>query len=277
MQRYLREIVLRSYYITFSVIITSLCSYFFPEQTIYPLAIPSEQAHYHRAPTGESLAAIFEPRPYGIPLGRRWIATELTEAFWTYARVSMSVTIYMFFPTILCQVWLFIKPGLYSHEKKSFANALALSFCLSQLSFLFTYFVVLPEACKFFLSFEIASIRLHLEAKIYAHIGLTLRLLFWSQFIFQLPTIALICAKLGGDILVINWFLEVKAKKTIRYFFITLASWIIYPYDIFGQVIVLFSIIILYESAVFTATFTRLRKRCKHNILYRSSHNWQHT
>lgn len=163
--RYIREAVLRFYYILLSATITLFCSYYFSEQIVYVLALVYINAADQTRSNG-AFSASHEPQ---------FIYTELTEAFGVSLLISFSVTLWTLLPSLIFQLWQFTKPGLYIFENYGISCAIVLSSVLSLATLGVCYFFILPAACKFFLSYEITSIHLHLEAKIYTYIRLILR------------------------------------------------------------------------------------------------------
>lgn len=83
----------------------------------------------------------------------RFMITSMFEAFSTWIMVAFLVTIIVGFPWILYQVWRFVAPGLYSHERRFAYLLLPLSLALSGLGVLFMYFVALPAMLAFFVHF----------------------------------------------------------------------------------------------------------------------------
>jgi len=94
---------------------------------------------------------------------RRLIFTALQEAFLTYLKVSFFVAIFFTSPVILMQVWKFIAPGLYKNEKKALLPYLLATPVLFLLGGLLVYYLVMPLAIKFFLSFETPSYLIHCQ------------------------------------------------------------------------------------------------------------------
>ena len=114
---------------------------------------------------GTAAAFVFVEQIYGFlvePLARamgpqdsqRLIYTGLTEAFFTYVKVAFFAGIFITFPVLLLQVWKFIAPGLYGNEKRAFLPFLVATPALFFLGGACVYYVVLPTAWPFFLSFQ---------------------------------------------------------------------------------------------------------------------------
>src|SRR6202049_3681182 len=95
------------------------------------------------------LAQIFAGEP-----DRKMIFTGLTEAFFTYIKVSFWAAICVSFPIVAVQLWKFIAPGLYKNEKRAFLPYLAATPILFLMGASLAYFGVIPYAFRFFLSFE---------------------------------------------------------------------------------------------------------------------------
>src|ERR1044071_812075 len=91
---------------------------------------------------------------YAGEAGRKMIFTALTEAFFTYLKVSFWAAICLSFPVIAVQVWKFVAPGLYKNEKRAFLPYLCATPVLFLMGASLAYFVVIPVAFRFFLSFE---------------------------------------------------------------------------------------------------------------------------
>ena len=85
---------------------------------------------------------------------RRLIFTALQETFLTYLKVSFFAAFFITSPYILIQIWKFIAPGLYEHEKSAIMPYLIITPILFFLGGMLVYYLVMPLAIKFFLSFE---------------------------------------------------------------------------------------------------------------------------
>src|SRR3569832_1918374 len=95
------------------------------------------------------LAAALKSEP-----GRHMIATGLTETFFVYVKVGMFAGVCLAFPVIATQLWLFIAPGLYKNERNAFLPFISVTPFLFILGFAFVFYVMLPNAIRFFVSFD---------------------------------------------------------------------------------------------------------------------------
>ena len=132
---------------------------------------------------------------------RRLIFTALQETFLTYLKVSFFTAFFVTCPFILMQIWKFIAPGLYKHEKIAILPYLVLTPVLFFLGGILVYYLVMPLAIKFFLSFESTGIStnlpIQLEAKVNEYLSLVMKLIFAFGISFQLPVVLSLLARVG--------------------------------------------------------------------------------
>ena len=132
---------------------------------------------------------------------RRLIFTALQETFLTYLKVSFFAAFFITCPFILMQIWKFIAPGLYKHEKIAILPYLVLTPILFFLGGMLVYYLIMPLAIKFFLSFESTGINtnlpIQLEAKVNEYLSLVMKLIFAFGLSFQLPVVLSLLARVG--------------------------------------------------------------------------------
>ena len=111
--------------------------------------------------------------------GRRMIYTALHEAFFTYVKVGFFFAACISFPIVSIQIWLFIAPGLYKHERKALMPFLAATPFLFLLGASMVYYIVIPLAWQFFLGFESpgkdGNLAIVLEPKVGEYLSLVMR------------------------------------------------------------------------------------------------------
>ncbi|XDZ66875.1 twin-arginine translocase subunit TatC [Alphaproteobacteria bacterium LSUCC0684] len=181
--------------------------------------------------------------------GGRMIFTALHEAFFTQIKVAFFVSLFVAFPIILMQIWRFVAPGLYKSEKKAFLPFLIATPVLFFLGGAMVYYLVIPLAWNFFLSFQIAggdtSLAIEVEPRISEYLSLVMRLIFAFGLSFELPVVILLLAKAG---LVTARGLAEKRKYAILFSFIAAA--IMTPPDVISQVMLAVPVIFLYELSI---------------------------
>ena len=120
--------------------------------------------------------------------GGRMIFTALHEAFFTQIKVAFFAALFIAFPIILLQIWRFVAPGLYQNEKKAFLPFIIATPVLFFLGGAMVYYLVIPLAWDFFLSFQItggeASLAVEVEPRIseYLSFGYAIDLCLWYCF-----------------------------------------------------------------------------------------------
>ena len=185
---------------------------------------------------------------------RRLIFTALQETFLTYLKVSFFTAFFVTFPFILTQIWKFIAPGLYKHEKIAILPYLILTPVLFLIGGMLVYYLVMPLAIKFFLSFETigsnANLPIQLEAKVNEYLSLVMRLIFAFGISFQLPILLNLLAKIG----VVNSDYLKKRRRYVIVIIFALAA-ILTPPDPITQVGLAIPLLLLYELSIFTVKF----------------------
>tara|TARA_B100000700_G_C14893294_1_gene783767 strand:+ start:278 stop:1057 length:780 start_codon:yes stop_codon:yes gene_type:complete len=174
-----------------------------------------------------------------IPL----VFIELTEPFFTYLRIGLYTSIFLSFPYLLGQIWLFVRPALYSKERKAIWPFILLSYPLFVGGGLFGYFVVIPFGYDFFLGFENKFTLPTLSMASY--LSLTIHLLFAFGLVFELPTISFLLTRMG---IINSEWLKRNRKYSLVVIFIGAA--ILTPPDVFTQALMAGPLIILYEISI---------------------------
>ncbi len=177
---------------------------------------------------------------------RRLIFTALQETFLTYLKVSFFAAFFITCPFILIQIWKFIAPGLYEHEKSAIIPYLVLTPVLFLLGGMLVYYLVMPLAIKFFLSFEstgvITNLPIQLEAKVNEYLSLIMKLIFAFGLSFQLPVVLSLLARIG---VVDSKFLRERRKYVVIIIFAAAA--ILTPPDPLTKIGLSIPLLILYE------------------------------
>ena len=191
---------------------------------------------------------------------RRLIFTALQEAFLTYLKVSFFVAIFLTSPVILMQIWKFIAPGLYKNEKKALMPYLLATPVLFLLGGLLVYYLVMPLAIKFFLSFETPSLPnslpIQLEAKVNEYLSLIMKMIFAFGLSFQLPVVLNLLARIG---VVDSKFLKDRRKYVIVIIFSFAA--LLTPPDPITQIGLAIPLLILYELSIFSVNIIEKKNK----------------
>ena len=192
-------------------------------------------------------------------ISRRLIFTALHETFITYIKVAFFAAIFLGSPVLLIQIYKFIAPGLYKNEKRAILPYLISTPILFLLGGLLVYFLVMPLAIKFFLSFESlgssTSLPIQLEAKVNEYLSLVMRLIFAFGISFQLPILLNLLARIG---IVNSDYLRTRRRYVIVIIFALAA--ILTPPDPITQVGLAIPLLLLYELSIFTVKFTEKKQ-----------------
>lgn len=137
---------------------------------------------------------------YPDPESRRLIYTGLTEAFMTYVHLSLFAGLFIAFPVIAYQLYMFLAPGMYKTERKVLFPYLAISPLLFFAGAALAYYYIFPMAWKFFLSFETPGthgLKIQLEARVSEYLSLVMHVLIAFGLAFQLPVILTLMTRVG--------------------------------------------------------------------------------
>ncbi len=193
-------------------------------------------------------------------LNRRLIFTALQETFITYLKVSFFAAIFMGSPFILTQIWKFIAPGLYKNEKRALLPYLIATPTLFLLGGMLVYYLVMPLAIKFFLSFEttaqLSGLPIQLEAKVNEYLSLIMRLIFAFGISFQLPVLLSLLARVG---FVDSEYLKKRRKYVVVIIFAVAA--ILTPPDPITQIGLGIPLLILYELSILSVKLIEKKKK----------------
>ena len=193
-------------------------------------------------------------------VSRRLIFTALHETFITYLKVAFFASLFITSPIIMIQLWKFIAPGLYKNEKKALLPYLIATPILFLLGGMLVYYLIMPLAIKFFLSFEttasINSLPIQLEAKVNEYLSLIMRLIFAFGISFQLPVLLNLLARVG---LIDSEYLKKRRKYVIIIIFILAA--ILTPPDPITQIGLGIPLLILYELSILSVKIIEKNKK----------------
>ncbi|KAF8818132.1 twin-arginine translocase subunit TatC [Rickettsia endosymbiont of Cardiosporidium cionae] len=191
---------------------------------------------------------------------RKIIYTDLTEAFFSYLKLSACSALIFSIPVINWQLYRFILPGLLNFERKIAVFLLTIAPILFLLGFVFVYYYAMPNAWNFFISFEHAKntvVPLMLEAKISEYINLTIQFIIAFGVAFQLPIIMVILKLLN----IINAASLIKHRRIAIVINFIIAA-ILTPPDILSQFLLAIPMISLYELSILIFKFLEKHNKC---------------
>lgn len=194
-----------------------------------------------------------------LPAGRPMIFTDLTEPFFTQLKVAAFGALCLSFPIIASQVWAFIAPGLYKHEKSAFLPFLIATPIMFAVGMAFVYYILMPMAWKFFLGFETAGgegkMAMELLPKIGEYINLIMKLIFAFGFCFELPVLLTLLAKVG-----IIGSQGLREKRRYAIVAIVIVAAIVTPPDAISMMSLAVPMLALYEISILMARLVEKKR-----------------
>ncbi len=191
---------------------------------------------------------LIRPLTRAFPAGQgKLVYTKLYEAFFVEIKVALFAAFFLSFPVIANQLWAFIAPGLYAKEKKAFLPFLFLTPVLFFAGAAMAYYLVMPEAFKYLLSFQGQKGGLDIEALPAAgdYLGLVMQFILAFGISFLLPVLLLLLNRAG----------IVSRKKLVslrRYVIVILTGFaaVITPPDVMSQILLLIPLLLLFEGSL---------------------------
>ena len=192
---------------------------------------------------------ITRPLTQALPKNSYLIYTGLTEAFFVYMKLSFFASLIITSPFIIYQIWKFISPGLLQQEKKYVVPFVLSSTVLFISGVLFGYFIALPPAFEFFVSFNNKYLQAMIAFSDYLSLFVTFLLGFGLSF--EMPVFIFFLAKLG---IVNAKMLSKQRRYAILIIFIVAAILTPSP-DALSQILMAIPLMFLYEVSIFVAKF----------------------
>ena len=161
---------------------------------------------------------IMKPLAAILPAGGKLIYTEPTEAFMLYMKMAALAGLLLAMPYLMWQVWAFVAPGLYAHEKRFAIPFVMMSSIFFTLGCAFSHYVAFPAAWNFFGSF--ADDTVQFAPRIEPVFSLYVRMALGLGLVFEMPTLVMFLARVG---LVTPKFLLKHTKYAILLIFVVAA------------------------------------------------------
>ncbi|MCF0177485.1 MAG: twin-arginine translocase subunit TatC [Bacteroidales bacterium] len=121
---------------------------------------------------------------------------DMVAQFFTHLRVSLFAALVVGMPFIFHQLWSFVRPALYSHEKKLVKNAFAFAGILFYVGVLTSYFIVVPLTVRFLGTYQVSP-DVPNQIALNSYIGMFVSLLLVMGIVFEMPILAILLSKIG--------------------------------------------------------------------------------
>ncbi len=194
-------------------------------------------------------ALLARPLLAKLPKGGQMIATDVTTPFFVPLKVALMAAFLVALPFILYQLWRFVAPGLYAHEKRLIVPLIIASTLLFFCGMSFAYFVVFPIVFGFITSSAPAGVAVMTDIDKYLSFVLTMFMAFGVTF--QVPVAVVLLVRMG--------VVTVAKLREIRPY-IVVASFVVgaifTPPDVVSQMMLAVPLWLLYEAGIIVAGFT---------------------
>jgi len=201
----------------------------------------------------ELYALLAQPLLASLPKGGQMIATDVTTPFFVPMKVAMMAAFLISLPYVLYQVWAFVAPGLYSHEKKLAAPLVAVSTILFLCGMAFAYFLVFPVIFGFISSVAPEGVAVMTDINKYLDFVLTLFLAFGITF--EVPVAVIVLVKM--DVVSVKKLREIRSYVIVGAF---VSGAIFTPPDVVSQIMLAVPLWLLYEAGIVAAAIITRKK-----------------
>jgi sec-independent protein translocase protein TatC len=181
-----------------------------------------------------------------LPAGATLIATSVISPFLVPLKILLMTAFLLALPVVLYQMWAFVAPGLYSHEKKLVMPLVVSSTLLFMVGVAFCYFFVFGQVFKFIQSFAPKSITAAPDIEAYLSFVISMFIAFGLAF--EVPIVVIVLARMN--------VVTIEKLKDFRSYFIVLAfiiAAIVTPPDVVSQLALAIPMCILYEIGIWAA------------------------
>ena len=181
-----------------------------------------------------------------LPKGSTLIATSVISPFLVPLKITLMAAFLIALPVVLYQVWAFVAPGLYTHEKKLVLPLVISSSLLFFLGVAFCYFFVFGQVFRFIQGFAPKSITAAPDIEAYLSFVLTMFIAFGAAF--EVPVVVVVLARMG--------LVSIDKLRAFRSYFIVLAfiiAAVLTPPDVVSQLALAIPMVLLYEVGIWAA------------------------
>jgi sec-independent protein translocase protein TatC len=200
--------------------------------------------------------------PYRLAAGAdvpiELIYTAPQEFFFTEVKLALFGAMFLAFPVIASQLYMFVAPGLYRSERQAFLPFLIATPILFLLGAALVYFVAMPLAMRFFLSMQQTGdtqVQIHLTAKVSEYLSLIMTLILGFGICFQLPVLLTLLARAG--LVTADWLKRYRRHAIVVVF---LVAAILTPPDPISQIALAVPTLLLFETSIIAVQFAEKKR-----------------
>ncbi|MGL5471549.1 MAG: twin-arginine translocase subunit TatC [Shewanella sp.] len=210
-----------------SVLIVFICSVYWANDIYHYMAIPLMQS---------------------LPLGGSMIATDVAAPFFAPFKLTLVLSFFVAVPYVLYQIWSFVAPGLYKHEKRLVMPLLFSSTVLFYLGIAFAYYIVFPVVFGFFANTAPEGVQVATD--ISSYLDFVLKLFFAFGLSFEIPIAVVLLCWAG-----VTSPEDLKQKRPYIIVGAFVVGMLLTPPDVISQTMLAVPMLILFEGGLFAARF----------------------
>ena len=184
-----------------------------------------------------------------LPKGAHMIVTDVTGSFFVPIKVTLMAAFVLALPVVIYQVWAFVAPGLYQHEKKLVIPLVVSTYTLFLIGMAFAYLLVFPTVFSFMVSYnEPLGADMSTDIDKYLSFAMTTFLAF--GFTFEVPVVVVVLVRLR--MVKLEKLKEIRPYITVGAFVVAA---VVTPPDVLSQLLLAIPLCVLYELGLLIARF----------------------
>lgn len=191
---------------------------------------------------------IAKPLIVQLPQGSSMIATDITAPFLTPIKLTAVISFFVAIPYVLFEIWGFIAPALYQHEKKLILPLVISTTFLFYLGVMFAYFLVFPLAFYFLIHTAPSDILINTDISQYLNFVMTLFIIFGVAF--EVPVVIILLCWTG-----VTTVINLKKKRPYILVGIFAIATVVTPPDVLSQILLAIPMYFLFELGIFFVHF----------------------
>jgi len=190
-----------------------------------------------------------QPLLAALPSGGKMIVTDITGSFFVPMKVTMLVAFVIALPVVMYQLWAFIAPGLYTHERRLIVPLVVSSYSLFIIGMSFAYFLVFPTVFKFMAHYN-APLGAEMLTDIDNYLSFAMTTFLAFGITFEVPVVVVVLVRMG--VVPLAKLREIRPYVIVGAFVIAA---VVTPPDILSQLLLAVPMSLLYELGLFIARF----------------------
>jgi sec-independent protein translocase protein TatC len=190
-----------------------------------------------------------QPLLTALPSGGKMIVTDITGSFFVPMKVTMLVAFVIALPVVMYQLWAFIAPGLYTHERRLIVPLVVSSYSLFIIGMSFAYFLVFPTVFKFMAHYN-APLGAEMLTDIDNYLSFAMTTFLAFGITFEVPVVVVVLVRMG--VVPLAKLREIRPYVIVGAFVIAA---VVTPPDILSQLLLAVPMSLLYELGLFIARF----------------------